>query len=373
MNLIDLIKRKDRAIKFVSGEISFSSCTRENFPMQVVELSPGDHIAIDKIDEFEELKSYPMNIGWKWTGKNKFQLSKFFKTSSCSPILKISLINEEAEWRETLFSAAIDDDRYWHDIPLRWPSRAGLLRGSSLIIVCEGGTDRAAVTCLGVAPCFNSRMFLPELIKGVGVEVGPGLNPQIRPSEDVKVSYVEIANAQDWVRLYKKTDAPDAHSTEQLWERYTMSNASTLEGIEDRSLDFIFSNHVFEHLMNPLGVLENWSRKLRPMGVVYNVIPDALACFDLRQPLSTAQEWCQEYQAQSWTVDMEKYERWCAYTAPYNTPDDLIKRRYSIHVHYYSSCNAADLARIMIEKKCFTTYFIGGAWNHKDFAMILYK
>jgi SAM-dependent methyltransferase len=207
----------------------------------------------------------------------------------------------------------------------------------------------------------------------VGVEVGPGLNPQIRPSKEVQVRYIEAANAEDYVRLYKKTNKPNVRDTDNLWNHYMVSNASFLDGVDDNSLDFIFSNHVFEHLMNPIGVLENWSRKLCASGLIYNVVPDANSCFDLRQPPSHAREWWEEYEHETWQPGLTKYKKWCKYTAPYNTPEDLINRRYSIHVHYYTPKTAAQLAGILVGKGAFSSYFIHGAWNHKDFAMLLFK
>jgi hypothetical protein len=226
---------------------------------------------------------------------------------------------------------------------------------------------------LGIAPAFDSRDLVPKLIKGMGVEIGPGLNPQIRPSKDVQVQYIEIAEADEWVKLYKKSEKPTAQASEGLWNDYMISNASFLDGIEDNSLDFIFSNHVFEHLMNPIGVLENWSRKLCSSGLIYNVVPDANSCFDCRQPPSPTWEWWKEYEQDAWQPDLSKYEKWCRYTAPYNTPKDLIDRGYSIHVHYYTPRTAVQLAQIMIEKGVFSSYFVRGVWNHKDFGMIFFR
>ena len=44
--------------------------------------------------------------------------------------------------------------------------------------------------------------------------------------------------------------------------------------VEDGSLGFIFSSHVFEHLANPLGHLEHWYAKLRHGGLIVGIVPD---------------------------------------------------------------------------------------------------
>lgn len=368
MNLIDLIKRKDRSITSLSPTILISSHVREGFSMQSVVVPSGSYIRIENVHEFGALKSYPVTMGWKWSG---------LKKCSSPYYLKLIILNELEDFRHVIFSAEINDYINWHEIVLNWPTAVGQISNYSMIITCtpkEGRpTDRSAAAVIGISPPFNSRCYIPELIKGVGVEIGPGLNPHILPSKDVEIKYVESLTAEEWIKLYKKTDKPPVKITDELWAKYIISNATNLENIKDGSLDFIFSNHVFEHFMNPIGVLENWSRKLHPNGVVYNVIPNAHSCFDLRQPLSNREEWIQEYDMGKWEPDLGKYERWCAYTAPYNTPQNLIERKYSIHVQYYSPHNATQLAELLMEKGLYSGHYIGQAWNHKDFAMVLFK
>lgn len=374
MNLIDLINRKDRAVTEISPNIGISSQVRENLKMRTVELSPGSRLTIANAHEFDVLKCYPPTIGWKWSGNRKLSsMRRYFHRASSACLLEILLVNEQANVRECLFSKLIDDDQYWHDIVFKWPARVTALTHFSLVLICQppkGSKLSSGTVSLGIAPAFDSRAFIPKLIRGVGVEVGPGLNPQIRPSENIQVRYIEAAKGEDWVRLYKKSENPNVQETESLWDRYIVSNASFLDEVGDNSLDFIFSNHVFEHLMNPIAVLENWSRKLCSSGLIYNVVPDANSCFDLRQPLSHAGDWREEYEHKSWQPGLSKYDKWCKYTAPYNTPEDLISRRYSIHVHYYTPKTAAQLADIVVGKGVVSSYFIRGAWNHKDFAMI---
>lgn len=353
MNLIDLITRKDRAIVEMSGKWSATTCVRQDFSMQSIELSPGDSIRIENAHEIDELRSYPASVGWKWSGARKLSARRFLHKASSPSFLKILVVNNQEAFCKAVFSAAVDEDRYWHDIIFQWQPSIGLLKKFSLIVRCESGEGLKVSNggvVLGISPKFNSRALVPTLIKGVGIEVGPGLNPQILPTKDVHVRYVEAARPEEWVRLYKKTGKTDVQSTDKLWENYLVSNASLLDSVEDQSLDFIFSNHVFEHLMNPIGVLKNWGRKLRPSGLVYNVVPDAHSCFDLRQPLSGPQEWREEYRNQTWTAGRAKYEKWCMYTAPYNTPEDLVKRGYSVHVHYYTAESAAQLAHILIDE-----------------------
>jgi SAM-dependent methyltransferase len=389
VNLIDLIKRKDRAIVDLSSDVSLSAHVCENVKMRTVELPPASYIRIENVHEFEAIKSFPVTLGWKWSGINKGTLAL---------MLEIILVNERFGFQHKLFSTEVREDQSWHDIVLAWPPTAGMTGNFSMVISCRPAIPKSnhgtlsnptfrldldpltkskeswngSRTIIGVSRAFNSRRYIPELIKGTGIEVGPGLNPQILPSDEIQVRYIEALAGDQWVKLYQKADKPQVGASEK-WDEYILSSAATLDEFDDGSLDFIFSNHVFEHLMNPIGVLEKWSRKLQPSGLVYNVIPDAHSCFDLRQSLSNPTEWILEHQEDKWEPDLGKYERYCAYTAPYKTAQALLENRYSIHVHYYSPESAAKLAAIAIENGLFSSYFIGRSRNHKDFALILFK
>lgn len=47
----------------------------------------------------------------------------------------------------------------------------------------------------------------------------------------------------------------------------------SVEEIPERNLDFIFSSHCLEHLVNPVRVLENWRQCIRPGGVLFLYLP----------------------------------------------------------------------------------------------------
>jgi len=365
VNLVDIVRRKDRALTAVSPGVAAGVRVCAGRKMQTIELPAGGSLRLSRILDFRGLQSFPTDLDWKWTALG-------------SPSrLEIALAQEDGGFRHALFAQERRRDDVWHEVQLGWPPAAGALSGLDMVISCstvgEKHEVKGGAAALGISPAFDARSLVSELLKGAGAEVGPGLNPHVHPGPDVDVTYVEVATADDWVTLYRKRDKPPPELTGNLWKRYLVSRAETLEAIADGTLDFVFSNHVFEHLMNPLGVLENWSRKLKSRGIVYNVVPDAGCCFDLRQPLSEPSEWLAEYECGQWQPHLGKYERWCRYTAPYNTPADLIARRYSIHMHYYAPESAARLAALTINRGWFDGHFIAAARNHKDFALVLFK
>jgi predicted SAM-dependent methyltransferase len=152
-----------------------------------------------------------------------------------------------------------------------------------------------------------------------------------------------------------------------------VASAHDLKEFDEESLDFVFSNHVFEHLPNPLGALDNWFGKLKPGGVVAGVVPDARFTFDLRQPLSTLDECEDEFAKGCYQLERRHYERWCQHTAPYNTVEDLMSRKYSVHAKYYS----ADTFRSLLERSAAMTgwseIFVNATRNGKDFGFLLRK
>ena len=224
-----------------------------------------------------------------------------------------------------------------------------------------------------VGPLVNMREHLLPLARGTGVEVGPGLRPQVLPKPGVDVSYIEQEDPREWLNLYNKTGERPTLPPEDLLKRYVRASAVALGGIADRSLDFIFSNHVFEHLPNPLGVLTNWLTALRPGGLVLGVVPDPRYTFDCRQPVMTTDEALAEEVIGGHDVNLAKYERWCRYTEPRHRPDSLIKRGYSIHVNFFTPETFRSTMAVLEARGVIDRVFVFTARNHKDFAFALRK
>jgi hypothetical protein len=223
-------------------------------------------------------------------------------------------------------------------------------------------------THLSVGRFIDPRAPILGQLQGYGIEVGPGLRPIVRPNKDVDVEYVEECSPAEWHALYAKgRDTPEALS-EDILLRYRIGSAVTLEQWPAHSMDFVFSNHVFEHLMNPMQVLQNWRSRLKTGAIIAGVIPDARYTFDCRQPFSTMNEFRNEHRRGCFDVPDEKYERWVRYTSPSSTVTSLKERAYSIHVHYYTP----DVFRALVDEALDEPEieFITER-NNKDFGFVL--
>jgi SAM-dependent methyltransferase len=212
------------------------------------------------------------------------------------------------------------------------------------------------------------RSVIYSLCKGNGVEIGPGPRPQILPEQNVDVAYIEQMPAEEWQRLYNKKGLVIDNA---LWNRYIIGNASSIP-VPNDSCDFIFSSHVFEHLANPLGHLEYWSKKLKPNGVVAAVIPDIYGCRDYIFAPSTLMEILQEYETGSFDLQEKHYRRVCNARPSLNC-DELMKNHASIHAHYYTRFSIAKIALYSVELGFFKKWKVISSQNHKDFHLLLWK
>lgn len=218
----------------------------------------------------------------------------------------------------------------------------------------------------------NEEMDRSQLIAkclGRGVELGPGHQPQIHPSPKVDVRYVEQKSVQDWISTY---GGGEIKIDPALWDRYTIGSAREIPA-EAESLDFIFSSHVFEHLINPLQCLEHWSSKLRTGGVVACVVPDAMGCKDYVFRLSNPAVWEAEYAQAIQDVGRDHYVRYASGRGMMSRVDTMIDSKFSIHVHFYSRENIIFLAEACVERGWFKSYELDFRPNNKDFHLLLRK
>ena len=136
------------------------------------------------------------------------------------------------------------------------------------------------------------RTQLTKLANGRGVEIRPGPNPQIHPSDNIDVEYIEESSIEEWIQNYDKKGKYGTNSAD--FSKYKIGTAWNLPQ-PDGFLDFIFSSHVFEHLANPLGHLVRWKKKLKPDGVILAVVSDMNCTKDYRITPSTLDEILKEY------------------------------------------------------------------------------
>lgn len=68
--------------------------------------------------------------------------------------------------------------------------------------------------------------------------------------------------------------------------RQYVAEARDLQFAPSDSYDFVLSSHMLEHSANPLAVLNEWRRLLRPGGMLLLVVPHRDGTFDHRRPVT---------------------------------------------------------------------------------------
>lgn len=351
MNLPDLIARKDRAVNFESGAAQGKNFGPPNRRLRGIELEPGTVLRLKDAHTYNLFWDQPSDIHWQLAQGNGIRIL----AESHEQSLPRAVICEEelptSEPRSLFF---------------QWPLWT-MDSGYDLIIEAIGDQPVHIV----VGRLLDPRAKMQPLIKGSGLELGPGLAPRIRPADGIDIQYVEEKAPHEWQEVYGRGSASMDQLTPDVLERYRVGSAITLAEWPAESLDFIFSNHVFEHLENPLQVLLNWLRRLKSGGAILAVIPDTRFTFDLRQKTSTLEEMIAEEAAGGHEIADTKYERWCEFTAPYNTVENLKQRNYSIHVHYYTPALFRSMAELLIQRGECRGVFLDTVPNNKEFGVVL--
>lgn len=173
-------------------------------------------------------------------------------------------------------------------------------------------------------------------LKGRGIEIGALHNPLPLPRQ-AQVTYVDRMNVADLKKHYAEfrnlTLAPVA----------ILSNGETLNGISDQSQDFVIGNHLIEHAQDPIRMLDNWLRVLRPGGVIFLTLPDKRFTFDRDRSSTSVDHLIRDHQEGPTSSRRYHYREWVeqvAHTPPDqagSSIDQLDESDYSIHFHAWDT------------------------------------
>ena len=187
----------------------------------------------------------------------------------------------------------------------------------------------------------DSRRLLSRTLRGRGIELGPGENPFVLHYPGAESRSVDRWDAEDNRRLFREVK-PDAFSDPHL--RADL-NVERLSGFADASLDFVIASHVLEHLVEPLGQLEDIHRVLVPGGVLLLLLPDRRRTFDRTRRPTSLEHLVAEYDAGVTELDDAHIEEFLAHVQDHweagDEPKDQAERfdrhrKRSIHVHVWS-------------------------------------
>ncbi|MDM8543036.1 methyltransferase domain-containing protein [Desulfococcaceae bacterium HSG9] len=126
-------------------------------------------------------------------------------------------------------------------------------------------------------------------VKGCGLEIGALHCPLILPA-GVSVKYVDWVSREESIKKFPELDTSEIVTVDYLDDGFLLFE------IPQASQDFLIANHVLEHTPNPIQVLKNWTRVLKPGGILFISVPIAEECFDKGRSQTTIEHLIDDFE-----------------------------------------------------------------------------
>jgi predicted SAM-dependent methyltransferase len=345
MNLLEFDARKIAGFAF--NGTTPATRTVLGHAMLGLEIAPAEAPQIIIKDVFGQrpLRSFPSLPGWVAVGEKNSKLMLTLRDGQT--ILAQTHHEGDAPW----------------EVELPWPSlQASTVLNAALEIHVTGAPVFIAVSrTLDRADIINA-------CKGKGVEIGPGVTPQIFSNNDIDVVYAEEKAREDWLKTYAyKLDKYKTNIDKLPWDRYHTKPAFDLPA-DDASLDFIFASHVLEHLVNPLGHLEHWMKKLKPGGKVIGILPHCENSGDYQRLPSMLPTIALEYQRKETQPNLNHYRAIFGKDAEV----EMAAGR-TLHVHFYNEKNLQDFFSYAAGMLPIAGFRIVAERNYREFFFTVQK
>jgi SAM-dependent methyltransferase len=183
----------------------------------------------------------------------------------------------------------------------------------------------------------SERGLLARHLAGAGLELGPGHAPFPVPYPGVTVRYVDRWQPDENRALFQELGDEAAFPKPDI-----VANLDTdgLKSVDDETQDFVIASHVFEHMANPLALLVDVHRVLRPGGTLLLLLPDRHRTFDRDRRSTPLAHLVEEHDRGVHDVDDDHVADFLVGTGV-PVPEDPaeraavfdLHRRRSIHVH----------------------------------------
>jgi SAM-dependent methyltransferase len=186
-----------------------------------------------------------------------------------------------------------------------------------------------------------ARSLLARFLVGAGVELGPGHMPFPLPFPGGTIRYID-----KWDPEKSRTLFPELGEEAEFPRPDIIADLDTdrLAALGDGSQDFVIASHVLEHVAEPLGLLEDIHRTLRPGGIALVLLPDRRYTFDVRRQATPLSHLVDEYQRRVTVVDddhikgfLRELDDWDETLSPEEQGEVIqLHRDRSIHVHCWT-------------------------------------
>jgi SAM-dependent methyltransferase len=124
------------------------------------------------------------------------------------------------------------------------------------------------------------RQELARELHGHGVEFGPGCHP-LKLGPFVKsVRYCDAHDRAGFAALFPEAAESVSQFPDPIDFRLQFDREPFVDAIGRGLLDFVVANHLLEHLIDPIGFLDQCHQVLTPDGLLYLGLPDKRRIFD---------------------------------------------------------------------------------------------
>jgi len=141
-----------------------------------------------------------------------------------------------------------------------------------------------------------------ELLAGAGLEIGAFEHPARLP-ESCAVEYVDRFTMAQAQVLFPEVDCGQLQEPDYLVDLDTEG----LQAFPSASQDFVILNHVIEHVVNPVFILEELFRVVLPGGHCVIAAPDKEHTFDRERPLTALEALVEAYESGRSEASAEDY------------------------------------------------------------------
>ena len=91
-----------------------------------------------------------------------------------------------------------------------------------------------------------------------------------------------------------------------------------LDDVESAQYDFVYASHVLEHTPNPLKSIEEWTRVLRPNGVLHFIVPNKEKTYDIGRAVTPLANFVERYDHDAWDFTLDEIRQMVSYTTDYS-------------------------------------------------------
>jgi len=176
-------------------------------------------------------------------------------------------------------------------------------------------------------------------LRGTGIEIGALHFPTKMPP-GAKARYVDRMSERDLRAQYPEL------RTHTFVHVDTIEDGERLASLPAGSVDFIVANHVIEHCLDPIGTLENWTRVIRPGGILFMAVPHRELTFDRDRAPTTwahlALDRTDGGASSHWAHLLEWASLVERVADPTSRARTLQEQRYSIHCHVWTDAEFRD-------------------------------